>query len=871
MNDPTRGRMTARQRILSTMAGVAAIGVALSVWAYAGALHRDEAHVRDLAGFRADWRLADLEPKLQRLSGPASALAAFLATQDEITTQTLERFPFEMIEGTGGLQLLFWAPRVPGPQRAAFEQGMRADGHPDFAILAKPGGARAPERPEDEYFPVIYQKAFNGDALPFGLDATYDEQQRRAATAATAGGRPVMSAPGAVGGSGDLWATVFVPVYRTDHIPAPSERANALEGYVGGAINATMALNAAIAGTPHIVEDVYVSLGSAASAPFAVYDPASGRFGIAGRPIDVAALPGYTTLRTINFLGTRWTAAFHFAPDVLNDLRSPGQWLWLLTGLLLTSTAVAAIGVSYRGVIQAERTVSAGELKLHDEMSARARSEDAQRQMAERLQAVIDNAHDAIITIGVDGRIDMFNKAAERIFGYAPSEVIGRNVNMLMPSPYKEAHDRFLQNYLTTGQAKIIGTGREVEARRSDGSVFPIDLSVAEMNVGGSRGFIGLIRDISERKLTEAARDHLAAIVESSHDAVIGKNLAGFITSWNGGAEEIYGYTALEAVGRPIAMLAPPRLKDEIPRLIERIKRGEVISNYETSRVTKDGHQLEISLTLSPIRDTAGTIVGVSTIARDVTALNRAQRRIRELTAEMVHMSRLTAMGQLSSSLAHELNQPLTAVANYTEAARQMLSMAPTPIPPRVSELLEKAGSQADRAGQIIRRLRSFVEKGTIERVAASLNEMVQEATELGTIGTKSANIDIVYDLAPDLPPVQIDKVQIQQVVVNLVRNAVEVLRGTDRRVVTVRTTAGGDGYQEVAVADTGPGIAPDIAVQLFKPFVTTKAEGMGIGLSICRSIIEAHGGRIWAEPNPGGGTIFRFVVPATAEGASSA
>ncbi len=522
----------------------------------------------------------------------------------------------------------------------------------------------------------------------------------------------------------------------------------------------------------------------------------------------------------------------------------------LFVGLLLTLVAIAAIGLAYRVAIRAEQ----GESRT-----------------GERLQAVIDNAHDAIITIDGRGRIETFNKAASRIFGYEPGEVLGRNVNVLMPSPYKEAHDTYLHNYMTTGVAKIIGTGREVEARRRDGSVFPIDLSVAEMNAGGRRSFIGVIRDISERKLAEAARDQLAAIVQSSHDAVIGKNLAGFITSWNRGAEEMYGYTAAEAVGQPIAMLAPPALKNEIPGLIERARRGEVITNYETTRIRKDGRHLDVSLTLSPIQDAAGEIVGVSTIARDVTQLNQAQHRIRELTAEMVHMSRLTAMGQLSSSLAHELNQPLTAVANYAEAARQLLLAASNPPPPRVAEFLEKATNQAERAGQIIRRLRGFVEKRSIERVPAFLDEMVKEATALGTIGSASDGIRLVYELAPGLPPVQIDKIQIQQVVVNLVRNAAEVLRAAERRVLTVRTAAAADGYQEVAVIDTGPGIAPEIADQLFKPFVTTKADGMGIGLSICQSIIEAHDGRIWAEPNPGGGTIFRFVIPEAADRASAA
>jgi two-component system sensor kinase FixL len=553
-------------------------------------------------------------------------------------------------------------------------------------------------------------------------------------------------------------------------------------------------------------------------------------------------------LATIAAIGVAASLLIHLATL---SLAAPEEWLWFFIGVLLATGVVVAANLAYR-----------------QEAAALARSEEQSRQAAGRLQAVVDNAHDAIITIDAHGQIETFNKAAARIFAYDPDEVLGRNVNMLMPSPYRKSHDGYLHNYLTTGIAKIIGTGREVEARRRDGSVFPIDLSIAEMNVGGRRGFIGVIRDISLRKQAEVERNHLAAIVQSTTDAVIGKNLAGFITSWNNGAERIYGYTPAEAVGQPISILTPPELQDEIPRLIGRIRQGEVIANYQTMRVAKGGRRLDMSITLSPIRDQAGEIIGVSTIARDVTDLKQAQDRIHEITAEMIHMSRLTAMGQLSSSLAHELNQPLTAVANYAEAARQLLAASPNP-PPRVGEFLEKVAGQAERAGQIIRRLRGFVEKGSIERAEASLGEMVKEATALAAIGTAADGIQLTYDLASDLPPVEIDKVQIQQVVVNLVRNAIEVLRGADRRLLAIRTARAG-GFQEVTVADSGPGIAPEIADQLFKPFVTTKSDGMGIGLSICQSIIEAHGGRIWTEPNPGGGAIFKFVVPQGTQGPRS-
>ena len=478
-----------------------------------------------------------------------------------------------------------------------------------------------------------------------------------------------------------------------------------------------------------------------------------------------------------------------------------------------------------------------------------------------RLEALVDTIVDGVILIDAKGIVLTFNPACEKLFGFRANEVIGRNVKMLMPPPYHGEHDGYIANYHRSHQRKIIGIGREVVGRRKDGTTFPMYLSVGEAKFGGDTNFVGIIQDLTARKQAEATRAHLAAIVESTSDGVIGKDLNGHITSWNKGAEGLYGYTAAEVVGQPITMLAPPELKHEIYTLIEQVKGGGDVRQYQTVRITKDGRRLDISLTLSPIRDQSGAIVGVSTIARDVTMINEAERRIRELTAELVHTSRLSAMGQLSSSLAHELNQPLTAIVNYSEAARQMLETAATPVSPRIPDLLEKTARQAERAGAIIRRLRSFVEKGSVERSASDLGQIVAEAAELATVGAKLDGVSIIYDFAVDLSPLQVDRIQIQQVVVNLVRNAIEVLREVERRVIKIQT-AQVDGAQEVAVIDSGPGIPAEIAQDLFKPFITTKKHGMGIGLSISHSIIEAHGGRIWVEPNPNGGTIFRFQIP---------
>jgi two-component system sensor kinase FixL len=224
-------------------------------------------------------------------------------------------------------------------------------------------------------------------------------------------------------------------------------------------------------------------------------------------------------------------------------------------------------------------------------------------------------------------------------------------------------------------------------------------------------------------------------------------------------------------------------------------------------------------------------------------------------------MSRLTAMGEMASTLAHELNQPLSAIANYMKGSRRLLDSATDDRSQKIRDAIDKAGAQALRAGDIIRRLRDFVARGEGERRVENISKLVEEASALALVGAKELGVRVRFQFDPDADLVLADRVQIQQVLLNLMRNAVEAMEHAERRELVLATGALGDGTVEVSVADTGHGMAPEVTEQLFRPFVTTKRNGMGVGLSISRSIIDAHGGRIWAEPNPGGGTVFRFTL----------
>jgi PAS domain S-box-containing protein len=250
----------------------------------------------------------------------------------------------------------------------------------------------------------------------------------------------------------------------------------------------------------------------------------------------------------------------------------------------------------------------------------------------QRLRAILETAAEGIITIDDSGRIESFNRASEIMFGYKAAEVIGRNVSLLMPSPDREKHDSYLASYHRTGTAKIIGIGREVVAQRKDGSPFPVELSVSEVRLADRRLFTGFIRDITERKAAEKSLWHYAAIFESSEDAIVGKTLEGIITTWNRGAEHLFGYTGNEVIGKHISLLIPPDRPNEESSILDRIRRGESVEHYETVRQRKDGKRIDVSVTISPIRAAGGKIIGVSKVARDVTVRKKAEEQLRLLS-----------------------------------------------------------------------------------------------------------------------------------------------------------------------------------------------------------------------------------------------
>lgn len=467
----------------------------------------------------------------------------------------------------------------------------------------------------------------------------------------------------------------------------------------------------------------------------------------------VTAMAGLLALILLRPLFETWVIFLVFVPAVLAAAALGGGGPGMTATLLALAGAFALRWPDILGnpanmanaglFLLVGAAISLGGARLH--RGAR-QSAEALANLEEReahLRSILATVPDAMIVIDEFGVMQSFSATAERLFGWTAGEVIGRNVSMLMPSPYREAHDGYLERYKRTGERRIIGIGRVVVGERRDGSTFPMELSVGEMETS-HRFFTGFIRDLTDREATEL--------------------------------------------------------------------------------------------------------------------------RLQSLQSELVHMSRLTSMGEMASALAHELNQPLSAIANYMKGSVRLLD-APEIDRALVRNALASAGEQALRAGQIIRRLRDFVSKGEAERRIESLPKLLEEAVALAMIGAKEQSVRVRYRLDPDLELVLADKVQIQQVALNLMRNAIEAMEASSKRELTITTAPSEDGLVEIAVADRGPGISPEVEETLFQPFMTTKSQGMGVGLSISRTIIEAHGGRIWMTPNPGGGSVFRFTLPGVSEG----
>lgn len=353
------------------------------------------------------------------------------------------------------------------------------------------------------------------------------------------------------------------------------------------------------------------------------------------------------------------------------------------------------------------------------------------------------------------------------------------------------------------------------------------------------------------------------SILATVPDAMVVIDDHGAILSFSAAAERMFGYSEDEIRGRNVSALMPSPDRERHDAYLARFLRTGQARIIGIGRVTTarraDGTTFPIELSIGEASTPEGRLF--TGFIRDLTERQAADRRLQELQAELSHMSRISAMGSLASALAHELNQPLTAIANFTEAARDLLDDPGPETLAMVREALAEAAAQSIRAGQIVRRLRDFIARGESEKRVENLRNLVAEASALGLVGSGELGIETLVVIDPEAEPVLVDRIQVQQVLLNLIRNAVEAMHDSTMRRLEITACSEPRNMVLVTVADSGPGLDPAMAEHLFEPFRSTKDKGMGLGLSISRTIIEAQGGRIWATPSIYGGTAFHFTL----------
>ncbi len=489
---------------------------------------------------------------------------------------------------------------------------------------------------------------------------------------------------------------------------------------------------------------------------------------------------------------------------------------------------------------------------------------------------------DAVVAVDGEGTIVQINSQAEELFGYDRDELIGQKVEMLVPESYRPQHHRHRKNFAAAPRTRRMGADLDLYGRRRDGSEFPVEISLSPVHAENEMLVLSAIRDISDRKriaeelrraneelhrrTTEQLgeyRSRLASIIDSSEDAIYSKDLEGIITSWNKGAERIYGYTPEEVVGKPISILAPSHRNDEITEILQKIKRGESTEHYESVRVTKDGSNLDVSISVSPLRDAKGDVIGASAIARDITAQKRAESQLHQ-------SQKMEAIGRLAGGVAHDFNNILGIISACAEFLRDRIDPKAEP-----SQYVENIKKATERGSSLTRQLLTFSRSSVVQPRVLDLNERLKDVSKL-LRPLMGDDVEILIVSKGPAAVVEADPGQLDQIVVNLAVNARDAMPRGGKLILETRAEHFDQTFTEqhqnmapgkyvlLAVSDTGSGMDEATVARIFEPFFTTKemGKGTGLGLATVYGIVKQSAGHILVYSELGHGTTFKIYLP---------
>jgi two-component system sensor kinase FixL len=510
-------------------------------------------------------------------------------------------------------------------------------------------------------------------------------------------------------------------------------------------------------------------------------------------------------------------------------------------GLLVSLAVLAGAGVVIAWLSHRVHLAQAAHRAVVAESSAR----------LERLDAILNTSIDGIIVIDARGRIESFNPGAERLFGYPEAEVTGRNVSLLMPSPHHEEHDTYLQRYLTTGEARIIGLGREVTGRRRDGSQFPVHLSVSEMSIGGERKFTGMLRDLTRRMNLEgqlgASEARWRAIIDSAVDGIVVIDAHGQVESFNPAAEQMFGYHVDEVLGHNVDMLMPSPYREEHDTYLSRYLatgRAKVIGiGRDVQGRRKDGSTFPLHLSVGQI--TIGGEHRFTGILHDLSSRVVLEGQMREQAA-------LAKLGEMAAVVAHEVKNPLAGIRGVMQVFEQRLAHDTTS-----TQVLKDIVARIDSLDQMMKDLLLFARPPKPRRALTDMGPLVATTARLLSEDPAWQQVDVVVDGA--VPPMQVDPEMLRIVFQNLLINGAHAMQGKGRIHVAIDEV---NTMCQIAFSDAGPGIPDDVREKVFTPFFTTKSRGSGLGLPTAKRFVEAHNGQIAIDCPPNGGTTVVIRLP---------